>query len=399
MLLLRSIHRLVVVVVVVVGYCRLSDAVSVVLAEPISDTTAGGAGMSTTGRRSRRHLRRPNAVLHSIYEEYLVAGAGNDGSRRRRLATSTTSENDNNNNAMHWLSLARTKTIESSGGDGSGSRTAILVEVMTTKSDDTKADGFFNLELALLQYQQQQQQHASDIEIVACNDHRCSVWLALDSLLEVEAALLQGSSGTAAAAIRMWPELSATSGRHGRNLQNEENQEQHDDDDDDHYSCDDKQYYPDPATTPVHSQAVQALQVDKLRAKYPHLTGSGMKIGVISDSFGARWNATQSIASGNLPSSGVTVLKDYIIDGGINGKSGDEGRAMLELIYDIAPDAELYFRTGYQGEVDMAMAIQELADSGCHVIVDDVGTCVLCVCAVVLMTMKGCLIISCFPCL
>ena len=46
---------------------------------------------------------------------------------------------------------------------------------------------------------------------------------------------------------------------------------------------------------------------------------------------------------------------------------------MLQIVHDIAPGAELAFRTGYLGEQDMALGIRELADAGAHIIVDDLS--------------------------
>jgi hypothetical protein len=114
----------------------------------------------------------------------------------------------------------------------------------------------------------------------------------------------------------------------------------------------------------IKSRAFEALQVDKLRAAYPHLTGTGMKIGVLSDSYNTKGGADDDIASGDLPPN-VVVVKEA------PRRRKDEGRAILQLIHDLAPDAELYFRAT-EGFVDFAAGINELADLGCDVIIDDI---------------------------
>ncbi|MFM2326009.1 MAG: hypothetical protein RIR31_211, partial [Bacteroidota bacterium] len=113
------------------------------------------------------------------------------------------------------------------------------------------------------------------------------------------------------------------------------------------------------------------------------LQGEGVKVGVISDSYNTILSATsnpitntaaQDIINGDLPGPGnpdgnttpVNVLKDYPF------KSTDEGRAMLQIIHDVAPKAELYFRTGFISAGDFAKGITDLRDAGCNVIVDDI---------------------------
>ena len=51
---------------------------------------------------------------------------------------------------------------------------------------------------------------------------------------------------------------------------------------------------------------------------------------------------------------------------------GDEGRAMLQIVHDIAPGASLSFVTALGSEAFMATGIRTLADTGADVIVDDV---------------------------
>ena len=92
------------------------------------------------------------------------------------------------------------------------------------------------------------------------------------------------------------------------------------------------------------------------------VTGTGIGIGVISD--GVRTLAARQ-ASGDLPAR-VTVLP------GREG-SGDEGTALLEIVHDLAPKAELYFATGFGGQAQMAANIEALCKAGANVIVDDIG--------------------------
>lgn len=108
-----------------------------------------------------------------------------------------------------------------------------------------------------------------------------------------------------------------------------------------------------------------------------NVSGSGIKVGVLSDSYSTKFNgsaADDDILRGDLPgiSNGqyptpVHVLKDYPY-----GVATDEGRAMLQIIHDIAPDAELAFRTGLVSSIDFADGIIELQQAGCDVIVDDI---------------------------
>ncbi len=113
------------------------------------------------------------------------------------------------------------------------------------------------------------------------------------------------------------------------------------------------------------------------------LKGQGIKIGVISDSYNTILAATtnpvtntaaQDIGNGDLPGIGnpdgdilpVNVVKEAPY------KRSDEGRAMLQIIHDVAPKAELFFRTGFNTAGDFAAGINELKQAGCNIIVDDI---------------------------
>ena len=89
--------------------------------------------------------------------------------------------------------------------------------------------------------------------------------------------------------------------------------------------------------------------------------GAGVKVGVLSD--GVEHLADAQF-SGDLGA--VTVLP------GQTG-SGDEGTAMLEIIHDLAPGAQLYFATAFTSITSFADNIHALRAAGCDIIVDDVG--------------------------
>ncbi len=91
------------------------------------------------------------------------------------------------------------------------------------------------------------------------------------------------------------------------------------------------------------------------------VNGAGIKIGVLSD--GAS-SLAASQALGDLPGD-VTVLPGQA--GG-----GDEGTAMMEIVHDLAPGAQLYFATAFGGIASFAQNIQDLRAAGCDIIIDDV---------------------------
>jgi len=111
------------------------------------------------------------------------------------------------------------------------------------------------------------------------------------------------------------------------------------------------------------AQVQQALNESGLS-----LNGAGIKVGVLSDSFNNLGGAAADEADGALPSAGhIQVLSD------ISSGGSDEGRAMMQIIHDIAPGANLAFYTAFNGEQDFANGILALAAAGCKVICDDVS--------------------------
>jgi hypothetical protein len=98
------------------------------------------------------------------------------------------------------------------------------------------------------------------------------------------------------------------------------------------------------------------------------VNGAGIKVGILSDSFNDLGDATVDEADGALPpATNVDVIKD-LASGGT-----DEGRAMMQIVHDIAPGANLAFYTAFDSEQDFANGILALAAAGCKVIADDVS--------------------------
>jgi subtilisin-like proprotein convertase family protein len=111
------------------------------------------------------------------------------------------------------------------------------------------------------------------------------------------------------------------------------------------------------------SEGDKAHAADLARVNY-RVTGIGTKICALSDGVDS---LAESQADGELPA--VDVLPDQAGD-------GDEGTAMLEILHDIAPNAQLGFATAaslFSTDADFAANIRALRfDAGCDILVDDI---------------------------
>lgn len=118
----------------------------------------------------------------------------------------------------------------------------------------------------------------------------------------------------------------------------------------------------------VTSEGDAILQANLVRADFG-VDGTGVRIGVISD--GMRGLA-DSQASGDLPAVNTTTCN--VIPGSDPEQSGAEGTAMLEVVHDVAPGAELWFGHFWSGgtSLDFNAAVECLA-ANVDVVVDDVG--------------------------
>ena len=114
------------------------------------------------------------------------------------------------------------------------------------------------------------------------------------------------------------------------------------------------------APTPVVSEGVAAHAADRARTRW-RVTGTGAKLCALSDGVSS---LADSQAAGELPA--VDVLPG-------EAGGGDEGVAMLEIMHDVAPKAELGFATAFRSDASFADNIRALRfTAGCDVIVDDV---------------------------
>lgn len=122
----------------------------------------------------------------------------------------------------------------------------------------------------------------------------------------------------------------------------------------------------------IKTQGDRAILANIARNRFS-IDGKGLKIGIISDSFNALGGAKKDIRKGELPGGTnpdgftrpVRVLRDF-------PQGSDEGRALAQILFDVAPGSELLFHTVGEDEQDFASAIQALTNAGADVIIDDI---------------------------
>jgi Subtilase family len=117
--------------------------------------------------------------------------------------------------------------------------------------------------------------------------------------------------------------------------------------------------------------------------------GSGVTVGILSDSFDqateaadgsgpVATHAEEDEESADLPGpkspclnkAKVSVLEKDLV--GPGESPADEGRAMAQIIHDIAPSAAIDFASAFNGETSFAKNIKALATAGADLIADDV---------------------------
>jgi Subtilase family len=149
------------------------------------------------------------------------------------------------------------------------------------------------------------------------------------------------------------------------------------------------------------SEGDTQLRADEVREPPFSVNGSGVTVGILSDSFdtatksanGALPIATKAakdVETGDLPGEAgegntcpgqagpVNVLEDYEPTTAEEPEPADEGRGMAQIVHDLAPGAGLAFATAFSGETAFAENIEKLEAPGpegaeASVIADDVS--------------------------
>ncbi len=144
----------------------------------------------------------------------------------------------------------------------------------------------------------------------------------------------------------------------------------------------------------VVSEGDTQLHAKEARETPAELDGSGVTVGVLSDSFNQATEAAdgsgspiatrqrQDVANGDLPGKANTCEGEHtpveILDDS-ESEGEDEGRAMAQIVHDLAPGADLAFATAFTGEAAFAENIEALAKPpaeggvGAQAVVDDVS--------------------------
>jgi hypothetical protein len=118
--------------------------------------------------------------------------------------------------------------------------------------------------------------------------------------------------------------------------------------------------------------------------------GKDVTVGILSDSFNqateaadgsgpVETTAADDAKSGDLPGVGNTCSGEEtpvsILEAAkpeLGEEPADEGRAMAQIVHDLAPEANLDFASAFNGEPSFAKNIEKLATAGAKVIADDV---------------------------
>ncbi|MGO9036677.1 MAG: S8 family serine peptidase [Steroidobacteraceae bacterium] len=154
----------------------------------------------------------------------------------------------------------------------------------------------------------------------------------------------------------------------------------------------------------VTSQGDFAQRSSVVRTDFPALDGTGITVGVLSDSFncyavyaqpgsGVPVSGNQGYAPNGFTADYATDVSTGALPANVNvlaeadcpnygapdqTPDSDEGRAMLQIVHDVAPGAGLAFYTGDNSEADFANGIGALAaapptGAGAKVIADDLS--------------------------
>jgi len=142
----------------------------------------------------------------------------------------------------------------------------------------------------------------------------------------------------------------------------------------------------------VQTEGDVVLKADEARSSFG-VDGTGIKVAAFSDGIDG---LTESIASGDMPTAGIMVPSSPLVEGGVSVDDpcpvfipvtstpedreditfGSEGLAMLEIIHDLAPGAELFFASPIFEEDLTSLAFRrakKCLTEAVDIIADDIG--------------------------
>lgn len=122
----------------------------------------------------------------------------------------------------------------------------------------------------------------------------------------------------------------------------------------------------------VTSQGAKVMRADL--ANTNGFIGTGITVGVLSDSYDGSPMSFTTIRAGTDIGTGDIKAPKFVLDL-VDAGNIDEGRAMMQIVQDVAPGADLCFATAFTGEAAFAANIRMLrTNPACNadVIVDDV---------------------------
>jgi hypothetical protein len=136
----------------------------------------------------------------------------------------------------------------------------------------------------------------------------------------------------------------------------------------------------------IVSEGDAQLRAKAAREANPGVDGTGITVGILSDSFDqateaadgsgpVATHAKEDVESGDLPGANTCANKEPVVGIGEEDKEpepSDEGRAMTQIVHDLAPGAKLKFASAFNSETEFADNIRALASGGADVIADDV---------------------------
>jgi hypothetical protein len=137
----------------------------------------------------------------------------------------------------------------------------------------------------------------------------------------------------------------------------------------------------------VVSEGDLQLRAAEARSDPPEPDGTGVTVGILSDSFDQATEAADGSGpvathpeedekSGDLPGPNAPCANKNpvnVLEGATSEEeAADEGRAMVQIVHDLAPGAKVAFASAFNGETAFAKNIGDLVTAGAQVIADDV---------------------------